>query len=159
MRCKGSETLIGTVCMSLFANMVQCAPPSDLSFTFFYVSCLSQTLMLEMLLFLSHYRIPVLWLMNDIAVRALLKGFTFISVGYMETSILQCVMANHILCSCVVWLCLWCGPRVCNKWIVIIQAFHLWQCCFCLTCILCCDTEMVMLSIGIQRYVSTIVKI
>jgi len=40
--------------------------------------------------------------MNDIAVRALLKGFTFISVGYMETSILQCVMANHILCSCVV---------------------------------------------------------
>jgi len=24
-------------------------------------------------------------------------------------------MANHFLRSCVVWLCLWYGPRVCNK--------------------------------------------
>jgi len=38
------------------------------------------------------------------------------------------VMCKHLfcnelwipfLCSCVVWFCLWCGPRVWNKWIII----------------------------------------
>ena len=28
--------------------------------------------------------------------------------------------ANHFLCSCVVWLCLWYEPHVWNKWITII---------------------------------------
>jgi len=29
-------------------------------------------------------------------------------------------MPNHFLCSCVVQLCPWRGPRVCNKWIITI---------------------------------------
>ena len=34
-------------------------------------------------------------------------------------------MANHFLRSRVVWMCLWCGPRVCNKWIILIVIIRL----------------------------------
>jgi len=64
--------------------------------------------------FLSHYSIPGLYRVYDAIVGALLKYFAPISVGRVQTPILQCDMANHFLCSFVVWLCLWYGPLVCN---------------------------------------------
>jgi len=34
-------------------------------------------------------------------------------------------MANHFLCTCVVWLCLWYGPKVCNKELLSYYVFQL----------------------------------
>jgi len=46
----------------LYASVHQCAPQSDLSFTFFFfsISCLPQTFDVREPSFLSHYWIPVL---------------------------------------------------------------------------------------------------
>jgi len=68
---------------SLHASERQCAPPSELSFTFlfFSVSCLPRSVDVRMPSFLSHHWIPVLWWVNDVTVEALLKCFAPISVG------------------------------------------------------------------------------
>jgi len=52
---------------------------------------------------------------NDVTVGVLLKCFAPTSVGHVQAPILWGTMDNHFLCSCVVWSCLWYGPWVCNK--------------------------------------------
>jgi len=53
---------------------------------------------------------------RDTAVGTLLRGFSSINVGCVQTPNLQCIVVHHLLCSCTVWLYLWYGPRVWNKW-------------------------------------------
>jgi len=116
MRCKAFETLIGTVCMPLNANV-------DLWFIFYFlifsVSCLPQSFDVRMPSFISHYWIPPLWWVNDATVGALLKCFAPIVVGRVQTHILWCAYGWTYLVFLHVWLCLWYGPRVCNKRIII----------------------------------------
>jgi len=81
------------------------------------VSCISQSFDEIMPLFLSHYCIPVIWWVYDID--------TTIGVMLNFFSPIRVIMCKHLFCN-ELWLtiflvithcllCLWCGPCICYK--------------------------------------------